>query len=222
MIRCVTPVSDMKSGKALVSLEKEFKTRVLRFDMKWVSLTELTNLLYRRSCKVAHFIELLSQRTFNCGFISRSDFCLTMVEGLGDLDGGSHNRLYSCFDYEKKDSVWIGEFAVGLDAIACPVDTDENEKIFIKNMFKTLVDIGRIDEDSDSEDSDGDNQSEGNIHKELKIKNKRRLKQAKKQGAAKTPGTIDIEAERMLREEGTSRRSVTTSKRGILNMMSCK
>jgi len=207
MIRCVTPVSDTRSGKAIVSLEKEFKTKVLRFDMKWVSLTEMTNLLYRRSCKVSHFMELLRQRTFNNGFISRKDFCLTMVEGLGDLDSGSHNRLYSCFDYEKKDSVWIGEFAVGLDAISCPVDSDANEKAFIMCLFKTLIFVGRVAEDESEYDESDNEYEERKFRKEIRKKGKK-LKQGKK-SPGKTPGSIDVESERRARDAQEAQSRVT-------------
>ena len=189
MIRCRTPQTDAKTGKAVGALEKEFKTRVLRFDMKWVALLELKTLLYRRSCKISHFLELMKQRTFNNGWISRKDFCLTMVEGLGDLDGKSHNRLYSCFDHMKKDMIWIGEFAVGLDCLSTPVDTDQNEIFFLKNIFKTLVKVGQINEDG-SDDEGSDDEEDGRQRKILLGKTEKK----KKKGT--TPGTVDVVAEK--------------------------
>lgn len=80
LIRCTTPEADKKTGQAVARLGREFKAKVLRYDMKWVALKELQGLLYRRSIRGKHFIELMHKDTFNGGYISRKDFSLMMVE----------------------------------------------------------------------------------------------------------------------------------------------
>ena len=71
LIRCTTPEADKKTGQALSTLGREFKAKVLRYDMKWVALKELAALLYRRSVKNQKFIEFMHKDTFNGGYIDR-------------------------------------------------------------------------------------------------------------------------------------------------------
>ncbi|GMH57144.1 hypothetical protein TrST_g13314 [Triparma strigata] len=147
LIRCTTPEADKKTGQAIATLGREFKAKVLKYDMKWVALKELTALLYRRSIRGSHFIELMHKDTFNGGFISRKDFSLMMVESLSDLHVQSHNRIYSCFDPDHDDCVFIGELAVAIEAISCT-----NSTKMMCDVFQTLVYCSQFEEEVPEEE----------------------------------------------------------------------
>ncbi|GMH84975.1 hypothetical protein TL16_g10084 [Triparma laevis f. inornata] len=167
LIRCTTPEADKKTGQAVARLGREFKAKVLRYDMKWVALKELQSLLYRRSIRGRHFIELMHKDTFNGGYISRKDFSLMMVESLSDLHTQSHNRIYSCFDPDHDDCVFIGELAVALEAINCT-----NAAKMMCEVFATLVDCSQVEE----EVPEGDEGSLEYKQHELELKRQNSIK----------------------------------------------
>ena len=133
--------------------------------MKWVALKELTSLLYRRSVKNPKFIEFMHKDTFNGGYIDRESFGLMMVESLNDHHTQSHNRIYSCFDPDHDDCVFIGELAVALEAIST-----SNAVKMMCDLFDILVECSRIEEDV-PEGEDGSlehKQHEAELHRHAK------------------------------------------------------
>ena len=141
---------DSASDQNTATVGKEFKAKVLRYELKWVALAELQALLYRKSTRNHSFIELMQKDTFNNGMISRKDFNLIMVESLGDHNLHSHNRLYSCFDPDHKDQVFIGNIAVALEAVGFNGDA----KKMMQSIFPVLVEAARADGDDIIDDDD--------------------------------------------------------------------
>ena len=122
-------------------LGKEFKSRVLKYELKVSSLSDLASVLYRRSMRNPTFIDLLAKASKPGGEITRMDFTLTLVEQLADVNNSAaQNRLYSCFDPNRADRVWIGEIAVGLEMIASPVG---GELKIMLDMYPLLCEWGR-------------------------------------------------------------------------------
>jgi len=143
IIRCSSPEQDRRTGQGVATLGREFKAKILRYDMKWVALKELQALLYRKSTRNQAFIEMMHKDTFNNGMINRKDFNLMMIESLNDHNQQAHNRLYSCFDPDHDDSVFIGEIAVGLEAICF---SGENAGATMAQIFPLLVEAARAEE----------------------------------------------------------------------------
>jgi len=148
LIRCVTPPAVAQTGQSTQTVAREFKARVLRYDMKWVALKELSGLLFRRSMRNKQFIEEMHEYTFNCGHLSRKDFCLLMVESLADLNTNSHNRIFSCFDYANRDDVFIGEIAVALEFVS---NTHSNLLKIVCELFGTLVEANFREPEPDTD-----------------------------------------------------------------------
>ena len=145
IISCSEPEQDSKSGQGMATLGREFKAKILRYDMKWTALKELQALLYRKSTRTQPFIEMMHKDTFNNGMINRQDFNLVMVESLNDHNTQSHNRLYSCFDPDHDDQVFIGEIAVGLEAVGLSEGGDAGK--MMTHVFPLLVEAARSEED---------------------------------------------------------------------------
>lgn len=154
IIRCAEP--EKEAGEA--TLGREFKAKILRYDMKWTALKELQALLYRKSTRNQHFIEMMHKDTFNNGMISRKDFTLMMVESLNEHNMQAHNRLYSCFDPDHDDQVFIGEIAVGLEAVGL---VEGGAGKMMTHVFPLLVEAARAEEE---EEEDGGGSVESRKH----------------------------------------------------------
>lgn len=91
----------------------------------------------------------------------------THAHSLSDLHTQSHNRIYSCFDPDHDDCVFVGELAVALEAINCT-----NAAKMMCEVFATLVDCSQVEE----EVPEGDEGSLEYKQHELELKRQNSIK----------------------------------------------